>query len=304
MTISVIIPTRDRGEELMGLLAALEAQTRRPDEVVIVDSSAPPLDRGPYAARLKTSSLMIKYLHSLPGANRQRNFGARESRGELLFFFDDDVAPEPNFIATMAETFARHPEYHGGMGTCAPIMRRRSPGTLLCQLFLLQHEHGDGTFRWSGMPQHPYGSSAFMETEVLDSGKMALRRSVFSEDQIEFDERLTLSQQDVDFSRRLSRQRRLFFNPQAKVEHLRSPVGRAGPFELGRRYMFNYRYLYFKNTYPYARWTILAHWWAVVGLFAVAALTRRWEAFRGYASGLAEHLRMRQGRSEGLFETP
>lgn len=45
MRISIVIPTCDREVELAALLSALEKQTRRPEEVVIVDSSSPPVPR-------------------------------------------------------------------------------------------------------------------------------------------------------------------------------------------------------------------------------------------------------------------
>lgn len=302
MIISAIIPTRNRGEDLLILLDSLEAQTRRPDEIVIVDASDPPLSATKYARRLENCPLKVTYIHTAPGACRQRNLGARKSTGDILFFFDDDVVPKTDFIEILEDTLTRQPSYHGGMGTVRATMKRWSPGSLLCRFFLLQHEHGDGRFSWSGMPRHPYGTREFRDTEVMGAGLMALRRTVFTEDRIEFDERLTLSQQDVDFSRRLSRRRKLFFNPRAEVDHRLSPRGRVGAFEQGRRYMFNFRYLYFKNFYSEARWTLAAHWWALAGMVIVAALSGALETARGYRAGFLEFRRMRQGRSEGLFE--
>jgi GT2 family glycosyltransferase len=303
LKVSVVIPTRNRGEEVLALLTALEAQTHAPDEIVIVDSSDTPLIETEHAQDIQRASRNVRYFHTAPGVSRQRNFGARQSIGELIFFLDDDVVPSPGFIETLAKTFAERPEYAGGMGTLRPVMKRCSPGSLLCMIFLLQHEHGDGRFSWSGMPRHPYGTRTFRDVEVLGGGLMAVRRSVFAQHHMEFDEKmLGPDQEDADFSYRLSRRHKLFFDPRAEVDHRPSPRGRAADFEQSRRYMFNFRYLYSKNFYPVARWTLPAHWWALAGMLIVAALTGSREVLRGYVAGFGEFAAMRQGRSEGIFE--
>ena len=303
MKISAIVPTRNREHELFTLLAALGRQTRRPDEVVIVDASDSSLAEILHADTIAASSLNLKYIQAARGVNRQRNLGARQSTGDLLFFFDDDVVPEPDYIETLTDTFERHPEYHAGMGGLAPTLRRWSPGSILSMVFMLQHEYGDGRFYWSGMPRHPYGTRRFRDVEVLGGGLLAVRRTVFAQDGIEFDERLAHSQTDVDFSRRLSRRHRVFFDPRPGIHHGRSLRERPSMFEQGRRYMFNFRYLYLKNFYPFSPWTLPAHWWAVLGLFVVAAVTRSWERLRGYAAGLSEFARMTRGQSAGIFES-
>ena len=296
LTVSVIVCTRNRGGEVVALLASLAAQTRRPDEVVIVDASDRPLLESDWAAAIRACPLNVRHVRCDPGLTRQRNLGVRASNGDLLFFFDDDVVLVADFLATMVGRFERHPEYHGGMGTLTPETDRWSAGVVAERLFLLQHEYGDGRFSASGMPRHPYGTRHFRDVEVLGGGLMAVRRTVFTEDDLEFDERLTGygSQEDADFSRRLSRRRRLFFEPRAVVDHRRSPRGRSTAFERSRMYMRHYRYLYFKNFYPRARWTLLAHWWAVLGLLLVAVGGGSAESVRGYLAGLGDSRRMRR----------
>ena len=40
MSVSIVIPTLEAGEQIVSLLKAIEAQTRKPDEVWVVDSSS------------------------------------------------------------------------------------------------------------------------------------------------------------------------------------------------------------------------------------------------------------------------
>lgn len=74
--ISVVVPTRDRPQELQRCLAALEAQSV-PAEVVVVEDAD---GRGPAWAR---------------------NEGVRRARGEVICFTDDDCAPFPGWVKAL-----------------------------------------------------------------------------------------------------------------------------------------------------------------------------------------------------------
>lgn len=71
--ICVVVPTIGR-PELSRCLAALDRQTRRPDEVVVVRDEAG------------------------RGASWARNEGIRRSQGDLVAFTDDDCVPPPDWI--------------------------------------------------------------------------------------------------------------------------------------------------------------------------------------------------------------
>lgn len=279
MTVSVVVPTFRRPRELGELLNALASQTRLPDEVIVVDAGASFQPGRSYL-------FPVIHLESSPNVCRQRNAGLRRATGDIVFYFDDDVVPAPDFIAVMLETFETHPEFIGGMGTLPPTTRRWSLGNLLCRVFLLQHEFGDGGFYGSGMPRHPYGTPGLLRTRVMGGGLCAVRRSRALESGTGFDEGMEHSQEDVDFALRFSRVGPLFHNPGALAQHRPAPAGRPGAAEAARRYMASYRYLYAKNIYPSSPWTLPLHWWAVAGMFVVAALTAPPAALSGYWAGL------------------
>jgi glycosyltransferase involved in cell wall biosynthesis len=75
--ISVVVPTRDRPQELRRCLASLEAQTV-PVEIVVVEDAE---GRGPAWAR---------------------NEGVRRARGEVVCFTDDDCAPVAGWARALA----------------------------------------------------------------------------------------------------------------------------------------------------------------------------------------------------------
>jgi GT2 family glycosyltransferase len=101
-TLSLVICTRDRPEPLERCLRSLEALSQRPDEVVVVDN-APSSD----STRTLVSGLPgIRYvLEPRPGLDVARNTAARESKGELVAFADDDVTLHPDCIARLRQAF-------------------------------------------------------------------------------------------------------------------------------------------------------------------------------------------------------
>lgn len=87
MSLTVIVPTRDRPAQLRGCLAALAPQLRPQDELLVVDSaSRTPVTCGAQVLRLE-----------LPGASRARNAGWRAASRALVAFLDDDVRVAPGW---------------------------------------------------------------------------------------------------------------------------------------------------------------------------------------------------------------
>ena len=86
--VSVIVPTRDRSEELAACVDALDGLDYPRDryEVIVIDDVD---GDGPASAR---------------------NRGAASARGELLAFTDDDCLPARDWLRVAADSWARDPE--------------------------------------------------------------------------------------------------------------------------------------------------------------------------------------------------
>jgi GT2 family glycosyltransferase len=105
MTISVIIPTYNGAHGMLNTIQALEKQTYQDFEtVVVVDGST---DNTLKILQDYESSLKELRIKVQPNGGRAkvRNRGAKEAKGELLIFYDDDTRPEPNSIEL-------HTEFH------------------------------------------------------------------------------------------------------------------------------------------------------------------------------------------------
>jgi glycosyltransferase involved in cell wall biosynthesis len=107
--ISIIIPAHNEEEFLPGTLEALNQQTYRNFETVVVTNGC--TDNTAEAVRGKCTQL---YELEERGLGPARNLGAVKARGNLLLFLDADTILEPNALQVIARKF----------------MRRHSAGTL------------------------------------------------------------------------------------------------------------------------------------------------------------------------------
>jgi hypothetical protein len=104
LRMSVCVCTRNRADLLAALLESLVAQTRAPDEVLIVDNAS--TDDTPGVAARFASRLPLRHLveHGDTIA-RVRNRALREARGEIVCFTDDDCVLHPGWLHFIEESF-------------------------------------------------------------------------------------------------------------------------------------------------------------------------------------------------------
>lgn len=194
-SISLIIPTRNRADELSKCLGLLMAQLPSDGSmnVQVCDDSD-----GRETADLLAREFPNVKLHpgtrSGPGANR--NLGAREATGDWLIFLDDDCLPRPGLIASyLAEI--RGSGLRVDRVLSGPVVRNDSRKDSLL---------------WEA-PHNP------VEHELPPSCNFALPRKVFLEAG-GFDERFRFSFEDMEFFARLHILKVPFlFLPEAVVDH-------------------------------------------------------------------------------------
>lgn len=291
LTSAIIICTRNRPDDIINLLRSIQVQKKIPEELIIVDSSDIPLDQqqqfiATFSSNLfPRTSLLYKHV-TKAGIPYQRNVGAQVSSSDLLHFVDDDTILEDNYIAQMNAAF-EHQDFGGGMGYVTNIYpKKNNIDRLLRMIFLLQRDYASGNFTLSGMPTHAYGTNQFKTVQVLGGCCMSYRRELFLH--YLADEQLAhyAYMEDVDISWRISRKYKLFYNPAARLQHLKSPTNRATIAARRALFIKNYRYLFFKNVYPNNRIKLVAHYWSIAGLFVCAFVARDLQSFRGYWKGL------------------
>lgn len=98
-SVSVIVPAYNAAEFIQRTLASLEAQTRMPDEVVVVDDgstdgTSAEVDRFAQSTRMK----LVLERQPNRGSATARNSGIRRSSGEMIAFLDADDEAYPRFL--------------------------------------------------------------------------------------------------------------------------------------------------------------------------------------------------------------
>jgi len=106
LSLSLCVVTRDRPDWLRALLDTVVAQTRRPDEVLVVDNSPSQSARG--VADAFVEQLPLRYLSEPRGKlGALRSLAIQQSTGEIICFTDDDCLLEPDWVAQAERSFLR-----------------------------------------------------------------------------------------------------------------------------------------------------------------------------------------------------
>jgi glycosyltransferase involved in cell wall biosynthesis len=100
VTISVVVPTRDRPWSLARCLDALAAQDADRLELVVVDDGS--RDRGAVEATVATAPGTRLLRTPGRGPGTARNLGARAARGDVVCFTDDDCEPDRGWVRRLA----------------------------------------------------------------------------------------------------------------------------------------------------------------------------------------------------------
>ena len=85
--VSVIIPIYGKAGDLPRLIDALQAQTLKPHEIILVDSSPKPIDNPPPGTRLVKNPVDV-------ALSWDYNLGAKEATGDYVLNMQQDCVPE------------------------------------------------------------------------------------------------------------------------------------------------------------------------------------------------------------------
>jgi GT2 family glycosyltransferase len=248
--LAFVVATKDRPEELRRLLASLDGQSHKPDQVIVVDGG----DRLTRDVVGEFPRLRTAYVRSIPpSAARQRNEGldavAREI--SLIGFLDDDVVLEPDAIESMLDFWRDAPEKLGG----ASFNMANHPAPVaagLKSLFVIRragfYAGEPGSVSTSGFQTMIGFLAESRRVAWLPSGAVVWRRCVL--DEVRFDEWFSGYSylEDLDFSYRVGKFFDLAVAPKALYRHYPAPLGRGSGRVFGTREVLNR--IYFVRKYP------------------------------------------------------
>lgn len=182
MNASIIIPTLNRPEYLEKLLADIFSGTLLPEEILIIEQGDVAATKQ-LAAKYENRGVRLRILFesekSLPVA---RNTGVRESKGDVLFFFDDDMSVGVRYLEIALLYLETHP---GALGVTGSYMKREKGWTLkrlIGVLFCVFSFKSRNIVLASGANDYIRGTNLQYEQTVewLYGGNMVLRKEVFN----------------------------------------------------------------------------------------------------------------------------
>ncbi len=100
-TVSIVICTCNRPDDLRNCLEAISRLDPGPGEVLVVDNT--PGDPGTKSAAIRFGARYI--VEPAPGLSRARNRGLAESHSEFVAFLDDDAVPDVRWLDRLLEPF-------------------------------------------------------------------------------------------------------------------------------------------------------------------------------------------------------
>ena len=225
MRFSIIIPTKDRPEELRRFLRSLETQEVIPDQIIVVDGSDHPI-RGIVE---EFEGLPIDYIPIRPpGLVKQRHAGVNALKADIpvFGFFDDDIVLEPGAFGAMHEFWEKHFADYGGFG-----MNIINAGECIQQgydwfthLFMIRDSRQPGSVLKSCRSTPYCPANKDRQTQWLCGGATFWKREIFKE--INFDPWFKGwgMSDDLEFSTRVTRKYKLAVVADAKVRHLETPT--------------------------------------------------------------------------------
>jgi glycosyltransferase involved in cell wall biosynthesis len=249
-TITVGLATLDRYPYVATLLDDLAAQTHLPDEVVIVDQTAPH-KRQPIPTTRWSHAFPVRVVHQeTRGTTKARNQLLRECRSDIVLQADDDSRIDPDYV----ENHVRHFVDERVDAVTGPVYEWDAGSH---EWYVKWHNHLM-TGGWNG-PAFP-SALCLVGTNFSIRLKSALAIGGW-------DENILTHGEDEDFSDRLhSADAGIVFDPNARLRHLRAPRGGERAAEWGSgpdgnwRVLTGYLYYYLANRPAYDAWEMFVQY--------------------------------------------
>lgn len=227
---SLVIATYERADELAITFAGIETQTRKPLEILVVDSSRD--DRARTVCEQWAARIPVRYIFSnARSAAKQRNEGADlvSQSSSVIGFMDDDITLRPDTCEKILTVFQHGIDQKtGGISVRIDDVHRPIPSRLTRLYYRIQ----------AGYPHPTYGGRLFgpginclptylepaeqngtlIPADWLNSGCVFYRREPFLRERFPAFEGYSFME-DVHLSARIGKTHRLYFHTTATCGH-------------------------------------------------------------------------------------
>ncbi len=229
-TLAVLICSYRRPDKLRACLAALAAQTRPPDDIMVVARPEDTATGDMVAACAALPAMPCRVVAvRAPGLVAARNAGLAACRSDIVAFCDDDTCPQPDWVARILAHFAADPEL-GGLGG----RDRVHDGVRFDE----GRRDAVGRLQWFGriVGNHHLGHGPAREVHHLKGANMSYRTEAVGP--IRFDGRLrgrgAQAHDDLAFSLAIRRGGwRMLYDPAVLLDHYAFRTDAPRPYVAG-----------------------------------------------------------------------
>lgn len=276
----VVLVTYGRADELAPLLAALKAQTRPPDRIVVVDDT-------PDDSVQKVAAAHKADYHRNPGPpsiTTARNHGIDvtakgRSAKDLVTFLDNDTVPEPDYLERIQDAAARDPDALGWMGHVTDTERIGAGKRAFAATFGLSRPT-DKQLCWMHpaiYTFYPVAPAGPLDTNWLWGCNMTFPRRVL--DKVRFNAQFPRYAflEDLEYCAHVLRSfggGRFVLDPAARIRHAKSPADRIGRLDRARMRVVHRAWIF--HHFGDGRRRGLQMFWSDVGTAIVFGWRRPW----------------------------
>jgi glycosyltransferase involved in cell wall biosynthesis len=265
LSLSTIICTKDRPDDLDQCLKSILKGNRLPNEIIIIDDGN--LDINPLRELVANYNISLIYRRkATPGLTASRNLAVSIASGDVLSFLDDDVILDQTYYNRVMEAFEQDSS-HSIVGVTGAIKVQTHPiKRMFLRFFGLESGQpgkvqacGAVTLVRAGEIDQP------VRVEWLSGCNMNFRRWVFENYRFDEQDSGYVLWEDRDFTYPIGQKHILIALPDATLIHKKSSVSRDSAKNLGRMEIFHLgRFFLAHRSHNNFNWIALG--WAFVGI--------------------------------------
>ena len=238
MTISVIIPTYKRPDELGKCLKALAGQERKADEIIVVARQRDNETLAYLREEARRSPVLKQVIVTRPGQVAALNAGLDEAKGDIISFTDDDCLPYPDWLKRIEAHFKADGRLGGVGGRDRVFIDGKEVAGSRCQVSGSRRRAGLITWYGRIIGNSHLGTGEAREADHLKGANMSFRKEAL--EGIRFDERLrgegAQYRNDLALCLAVKKKgRKIIYDPRILVDHFyaaRLEKDKRGNFDL------------------------------------------------------------------------
>lgn len=294
MKFSLVVPTYKRMDMLKQTLESVLANSRLPDEVIVIDDDAVPVELvREFVTACSARGISFEYYKKdhaqiRRGLSESKNWGTKLAQGDVVCFLDDDVVLKTDYFSHLFSVWEENVNAEKLMGVGGRIINNRR--TSKAEIFYRQVFGLGSKCDWDvndvGFQVWNEGVSVTTKGYYLHGGVSSYRRQLLLKIPFANFSGGRTGLEDVEHCLYAKRKGLYFlYVPAAALYHYPQPAGRESAFLSGKKEGQNRQEIFRKHCrqdFKHRLWFV----WANVGWISKKLLALKFREGMGMLSGL------------------